>query len=135
MAHVICPSGEVVEWPYLARDKPLQVDAAKLRACVTKSALDRAKAAAALTPRELRRAFDKPKRWETLARTWRRVKRWKVEELAAKMGERDLCWCAQGGSKKAFVARAVRSAWGQNVRPKHNRGEKRVLVARGERDV
>jgi hypothetical protein len=136
VARIVTPSGEVVDWPYLPRDKPLAVDAAKLRACLTSSALERAKAAAALTPREMRRAFgDKRKRWETLARSYRRVARWQVEALAAKMGERDLCWCAQGGSKKAFVARAVRSAWGQNVRPPHNRGRPVVRAERGEVDV
>ena len=134
MARVICPGGEVVDWPFVGRDKPLHVDAAKLRACLTKIALERAKAAAALTSRELRRAFDKPKRWETLARTWRRVKRWKVEAVATKMGERDLCWCAQGGTKAAFLARSVRSTSGCNVRPRWNAGQPRVRCDRGEND-
>ena len=135
MARVFTSSGEIIEWPYLSRDRPVVVDAAKLKACLAPTALERAKAAAALTPREIRRLFDRPKRWETLARTWRRIARWKLESAAAKLNEREIKHCAQGGTRKAFLARLVRSEVGQHIRPRWNKGLPRVDAARGTRDV
>jgi len=134
MARIITSSGEIVEWPYLSRDKPIQIDAAKLRGCLSPKALERAKAAASLTPREMRRIFEKPLRWANLARAYKRIARWKVESIAETFGERELNWCTQGGSRRAFFSRSVRSGAGANVRPRHNRGMARVLTGGGSFD-
>jgi hypothetical protein len=135
MARIVTPTGEIVEWPYLSRDKPVQIEAGKLRACLSKKAIDRARAAASLTPREVRRVFERPARWASLARAWKRIARWKVEEIAAKLGERELVWCTQGGSRTAFFSRAVRSGAGANVRPRYNAGLVRVVTNGGELDA
>jgi len=97
----------VFDWPYRpSRDRMITIAPAEtIRLCLSENAYERAKGAARLNIVQLRALFDRPARWQNLARAARRVLKWKVEPYATSLGERRLLHCCQCRSRDAFLAR------------------------------
>jgi len=101
----VCPDGQVDVWPW-ADGEPVLTSAPRelVLRLLNGSALDRALAAAELTPeqaRQLFRSHNVRERWGTLARTGRRARALGVVEVVrqAPHDERSLNWWFQGATR------------------------------------